>query len=201
VEGALQSKGITVVYGDVPCDLTIRIEIRASGAISFLRGHLALLAIHGETLIAQGSTGTETHREREFPTQLANKAVQGLVENAGFVAFAHKLAPPPAAPLQPRPRAEPMNLMAKAKAHYQRATAFYNLERYREALLEYENAYLAVADPPFLFNIAQCHRKVGNQEEALKFYRNYLRVAPEAPNHAEVERWVAELARSKHAAR
>jgi hypothetical protein len=212
VEDALRAQGFMVVYGDLPRDLTVRIETRVSGALSFLRGHLTLVARHGETLVAQKSTGTQTHRDRDFSTRVATLAVQGLVGNPGFLAFAQRLAPVPprqaptqarprSAPLQTRPRAEPVNLMALAKAHSRRGAAFFNLARYRDALPEYEKAYLAVSDPPFLFNIAQCHRKLGNQEEALKFYRNYLRVAPHAPNRADVERWMRELQRSKHAAR
>jgi tetratricopeptide (TPR) repeat protein len=77
----------------------------------------------------------------------------------------------------------------------------YNLGRFSEALAEYEAAYLAVQDPPFLFNIAQCHRKMGNNKEALDSYRSYLRVAPAAPNRAEVQKRISELERQVHAAR
>ena len=77
----------------------------------------------------------------------------------------------------------------------------YNLGRFSEALSEYEAAYLAVQDPPFLFNIAQCHRKMGKNKEALESYRSYLRVAPDAPNRAEVQRRISELERQAHATR
>ena len=77
----------------------------------------------------------------------------------------------------------------------------YNLGRFSEALSEYEAAYLTVQDPPFLFNIAQCHRKMGKNKEALESYRSYLRVAPDAPNRGEVQRRISELERQVHAAR
>jgi hypothetical protein len=60
---------------------------------------------------------------------------------------------------------------------------------------------MAVQDPPFLFDIAQCHRKLGNNKEALGFYRSYLRVAPNASNRAEVQKRISELDRDARASR
>jgi tetratricopeptide (TPR) repeat protein len=91
--------------------------------------------------------------------------------------------------------------LSVAKAHYNRGTSFYNLGRFQDALAEYEAAYLVVQDPPFLFNLAQCHRKLGNNKDALGFYRSYLRVAPNASNRAEVQKRIAELDRQGHASR
>jgi tetratricopeptide (TPR) repeat protein len=93
------------------------------------------------------------------------------------------------------------NPTAEAKAHASRGTNLYNLGRFSEALAEYEAAYLAIQDPPFLFNIAQCHRKMGKNKEALDSYRTYLRVAPEAPNRAEVQKRISELEHQAHATR
>ena len=45
----------------------------------------------------------------------------------------------------------------------------------------------------FLYNIAQCYRILNKNEEALSFYRSYLRRAPEAPNRAEVETKITAL--------
>src|SRR6185369_2327988 len=86
-------------------------------------------------------------------------------------------APPPA-----------QNPEAEARQHYRSGLAHYDLGEYQAALEEFKDAYRAVQDPPFLFNIAQCHRKLGQSAEALTFYRSYLRRAPDAPNRAEVER-------------
>ena len=52
---------------------------------------------------------------------------------------------------------------------------------YQETLGEFEAAYMAVPDPAFLFNIAQCHRKAGHDKEAIAFYKSYLRNAPRPP--------------------
>lgn len=82
---------------------------------------------------------------------------------------------------------------AKAKAHYSRGVKHYDLAEYPQALEAFKEAYRAADEPAFLFNIAQCHRKLGQHDEAVTFYKNYLRRAPGAPNRAEVERLIAEL--------
>jgi tetratricopeptide (TPR) repeat protein len=81
----------------------------------------------------------------------------------------------------------------KAREHYLQGDAYYKLDKYREALQEYEQAYIIKSDPSFLYNIAQCHRLMGDKLEALKFYRRYLKDAPEAPNRAVAEKHVKDL--------
>ena len=46
-----------------------------------------------------------------------------------------------------------------------------------------------------LFNIAQCHKNSSQPEEAIRFYKNYLRNAPNAANRADVEKRIAEMER------
>jgi hypothetical protein len=41
--------------------------------------------------------------------------------------------------------------------------------------------------------MAQCHRALGQKEEAIRAYKSYLRNSPDAPNAADVRRIVAEL--------
>ncbi|HEX4404496.1 MAG TPA: hypothetical protein VH560_06695 [Polyangia bacterium] len=83
--------------------------------------------------------------------------------------------------------------LREARAHYEQAVADYNLDEYAPALAEFREAYRIKPDPSFLFNIAQCHRKLGQNEAALDFYRKYLRTLPDAPNRADVEHMIAEL--------
>jgi hypothetical protein len=90
---------------------------------------------------------------------------------------------------------------AKAREHYQKGLTHYDIKEYSDALAEFKNAYRVVQDPAFLFNIAQCYRKLGQDIEALDYYRNYLRRFPNAPNHAEVERRIQEIERELAAAR
>ena len=87
----------------------------------------------------------------------------------------------------------------EARAHYEQAVAHYNLDEFAPALAEFREAYRLKPDPSFLFNIAQCHRKLGDNDAALDFYRKYLRSLPDAPNRADVERMIADL-RARQAA-
>jgi tetratricopeptide (TPR) repeat protein len=83
--------------------------------------------------------------------------------------------------------------IAAAKAHYETGVRHFDLSEYEPALVEFKEAYRNKPDPVFLYNIAQCHRKLGHTDEAISFYQSYLRRAPEAKNREEVERRIAEL--------
>jgi len=80
-----------------------------------------------------------------------------------------------------------------AKEHFQRARRLYDVGRYEEAVEEYQQAYLNVEDPAFLYNIAQAYRLAEKPDQALRFYKNYLRRAPNAPNRADVEQKIADM--------
>jgi len=80
-----------------------------------------------------------------------------------------------------------------AKARFRRGTRLYEVGEYRQALEEYKAAHLAKTDPAFLFNIAQCHRQLGDLEQAVTMYKRFLAASPNAVNRAEVEKRVAEL--------
>src|SRR5262249_45832094 len=60
-------------------------------------------------------------------------------------------------------------------------------------LQEFEQAYLAKQDPSFLYNIAQCHRLMGNRVEAIRFYKRYLNDAPTAANRPVAEKHIRDL--------
>jgi tetratricopeptide (TPR) repeat protein len=85
--------------------------------------------------------------------------------------------------------------VASAKEHYHRGTKLFDLRRYREAAQEYEAAYELRDDPALLFNIAQAYRFAGDYEQAIGFYRSYLRRLPEgqAKNRDEVQARIREM--------
>jgi tetratricopeptide (TPR) repeat protein len=80
-----------------------------------------------------------------------------------------------------------------SRASYEIGVKHYDLAEYDNALISFKNAYRAKSDPAFLFNIAQCLRKMGRLDESSTFYRNYLRRAPEAANRYEVERRLRDI--------
>jgi hypothetical protein len=81
----------------------------------------------------------------------------------------------------------------KAREHAAQADAYYKLDKLKEALGEYEQAYLSKPDPSFLFNIAQCHRLMGNKREAIKFFKRFLKDRPESANRGGAEKHIREL--------
>jgi tetratricopeptide (TPR) repeat protein len=99
------------------------------------------------------------------------------------------LAAPPASPSSPPTESQ----LADARQHYAAGSKLYDLAEYDGALREFKEAYRAVEDPAFLFNIAQCHRKLGHAQDAITFYKSYLRRAPQTANRPEVERQISEL--------
>ncbi len=79
--------------------------------------------------------------------------------------------------------------------HYERATRAYDLQKYGEAIDEYQKAYEIGGDPPMLYNIAQSYRLNDQPAEAIRYYRRYLQRAPDARNREYVERKIADLER------
>jgi tetratricopeptide (TPR) repeat protein len=86
-----------------------------------------------------------------------------------------------------RAQDKPVDPKVAAKEHYTRGTSFYDLGRYDEAIKEFEAAYQLKNDPAFLYNLAQSYRQAGNHEQAVHFYKTYLRYVPSAPNRADIE--------------
>jgi hypothetical protein len=88
----------------------------------------------------------------------------------------------------------------QAREAFKSAQVHYDLKEYGAALEDFKTSYRMVQDPVMLFNIAQCHFFLGQNEEALGFYRNFLRRSPDAPNRATVERKIQDLERKVAAA-
>ncbi len=82
---------------------------------------------------------------------------------------------------------------AEAKAHFTAGENHYNLNEFTEALQEFKDAYRLYPDPVFLYNLGQCERQLGHHEDAIRFYRSFLRLQPKAPNKAEVQRKIEEM--------
>jgi hypothetical protein len=82
---------------------------------------------------------------------------------------------------------------AEMKLHYEKATRAYDVQKYNEAVDEYQKAYEIGGDPAMLYNVAQSYRLADQLTDALRFYRRYLQRSPNARNRDDVERKIADL--------
>jgi tetratricopeptide (TPR) repeat protein len=87
----------------------------------------------------------------------------------------------------------PPETSAHAKELFASALRHFDLTEYPQALAEFTEASRLKDDPALLYDIAQCYRHMNQPEDALRFYRAYLRRLPEARNRAEVETKIAAL--------
>ena len=87
-----------------------------------------------------------------------------------------------------------------AKRFFVSGSKHFDLGEYTDALNDFKEGYRLKDDPVFLYNIAQCHRLLNQNTEALRAYRTYLRRAPTAANRDEVERKIAAIEEAQAAA-
>jgi hypothetical protein len=184
VRGELAGRGLGV--GNGPPDLLLHLETRVSGLGDAISGEASLEVERDGRAADRMSTGKMFQPSDQFLSEAARLLVSRLLQSPAVAELARLRAPPPPAPPPPDPA-------TRARAHAQQGTAHYNLDQWPQALAEYEAAYLAFPDPALLFNIAQCHRRLGHREPALDYYKKYLRAAPAAANRPEVEKRIEEL--------
>lgn len=96
-----------------------------------------------------------------------------------------KTAPPPAAE----------DSTQKAKEAFQTAQRLYKEARYADAIVKFEEAYALKPSPVLFFNIGKCHEQLGDVPRALRSYRDYLRLAPDAKDKDTVSDAIANLER------
>ena len=68
----------------------------------------------------------------------------------------------------------------EADKHFKAGVALFKESKYSEALAEFERAYEIAPHPLVLYNIATCHRELSHYGEAVKFYRRFIKEAPQA---------------------
>jgi len=80
-----------------------------------------------------------------------------------------------------------------AKRHFDKGQKLFTLGKFDDALEEYQKAFDASPIPDFLYNIGQCHRNLGDYEQAIFSFKRFLQLDPEAPNREKVEIIIDEL--------
>jgi tetratricopeptide (TPR) repeat protein len=83
--------------------------------------------------------------------------------------------------------------MRAAKRHYERGQKLFALQKFDEALDQFQKAFDADPIPDFLFNIGQCHRNLGDYEAAIFSFKRYLKLDPETANREKVEELISQL--------
>jgi hypothetical protein len=84
---------------------------------------------------------------------------------------------------------------AAARKYFTWALSLYKQARYSEAIGKFEEAYRLKPAPSIFFNIGRCYEQLGDLPRALKNYRDYLRIAPEAKDRELVTDAIANLER------
>jgi tetratricopeptide (TPR) repeat protein len=79
-----------------------------------------------------------------------------------------------------------------AKQAYSEGARRYAIGDFRGALEDFKRSYLAFPAPDTLFNLAQCHRQLGEHGDAIRAFRNYLELMPPENDRSEVERLIAD---------
>jgi tetratricopeptide (TPR) repeat protein len=84
--------------------------------------------------------------------------------------------------------------VAEAKRLYSSGVRHFDLGEFEAALTDFKEGYRHQDNPAFLYNVAHCYRFLkGHEEDAIKFYKSYLRRMPKASNRTEVEDTIAML--------
>jgi hypothetical protein len=121
------------------------------------------------------------------PSKFARDAL-GLALVIAIPVLVVSLPGPAAAAIQLSPQQK-----QDVRVHYERATRAYDLNKYPEAIDEYQKVYEIDGDPVMLFNIGQAYRLNDQPQESIHFYRRYLQRSPEAKNRDDVNRKIVNL--------
>lgn len=95
------------------------------------------------------------------------------------------------APPAPAPRDE--RNKEQARIHFNRGIAAFREKRFKEAVDSFLEANRIYPSAALSFNAARAYEEMSDAGGALRFYRDYLRRAPDAKDRASVEKRVGEL--------
>lgn len=82
----------------------------------------------------------------------------------------------------------PGDAETRARQHFAEGTVAYDLGEFQKALQAYSEAYRLAPRPALLFNVAQCHRQLGQDERAAFFYRRFLHLSGQDAANAGLAR-------------
>lgn len=84
-------------------------------------------------------------------------------------------------------------LSAEARTFFLRGVAMFRGGHYEAAMQAFTAAHRFAPLPEVLYNMAITAERLGSRRDAIDYYREYLRLRPEAPDRGHVEREIARL--------
>lgn len=113
-------------------------------------------------------------------------------------------AQPLAEPVVEATAPENAEAMRQARAEFQAGLEHFGARRFREAIRAFSAAAQLVPSADLWFNVARSHEELSEYEQAVVYYRLYLRDRVDPPDRAQVERHIVSLeerAEANHEAR
>lgn len=81
----------------------------------------------------------------------------------------------------------------EARTFFERGVEMFRRRRYEAALQAFTAAYNFARLPEVIYNLAVASERVGHTQDAIDFYREYLRARPNGPDRVMVERTIERL--------
>jgi tetratricopeptide (TPR) repeat protein len=121
--------------------------------------------------------------------------VLGCPLTAAATAFAEPPAKKPAAAVEAKPDLGEPEAVAKARAQllFEKGVSAYREGRFYDAVDIFLETNRLYPDPKLTYNVGKSFEGMGNQSGALRYYREYLRRLPDAPDAHEVDGHVHQL--------
>ena len=94
------------------------------------------------------------------------------------------------------PEAHAQDRITQAREHFDRGKSFFQQGSFEQALSEFMKAYVLDPNPVLVYNIARAHEERQDLDNALKYFRNYLKMSPRARNRRAVRRKIRQLQRA-----
>jgi tetratricopeptide (TPR) repeat protein len=83
----------------------------------------------------------------------------------------------------------------QAKQMFELGVELYRVGQFEAASKRFAMAYAFMPIPDLVYNLALCHKAMGEKEEAIRLLREFLDANPDTPDRAMIEAMIADLSR------
>ncbi len=81
-------------------------------------------------------------------------------------------------------------VLAVGKAHFELGSAYFHDGKFREAIVEFEEAWRLAGRPHVLYNLALCYERLYEPEKVAEYLRQYLKLELAADEREAVSKWL-----------